>query len=237
MKHLCILIVYDNINEIKLCFESIYQDNIDFFIIENKSENTEKIKEYFLQKNLKGYILFEKNIAANAVNIFIRDFYELMHEYDYITLTDGDFYVYDSKSLFNELILNLNNKNVVISSADLYLQNNYNRNDRIVGIDYYIDMMKNRKVENGYNVKHTANNFVTLKKENLFLLKNLYYLDTNLINKVKEIEKIWVATKNNLVYHLTWDLYFDGNPYYEFKKKHIDKIWKIMEDSTYQKII
>lgn len=237
MKHLCILIVYNNTEHIKLCFESIYQDDIDFFIIENKSENTEKIKEYFLKKKLKGYILFDKNIAANAMNIFIKDYYNLMKEYDFITLTDGDLYVYDKTSLFNELRDNLNNENVIISSADLYLQNNYNREDRIIGIEFYINEMKKRKVENGCIFKHTANNFITLKKENLLLLKDIYYLDTNLKNKVNNTGKFWVASKNNLVYHLTWDLYFDGNPYYEFKKNNLTEIWKITEISTYQKLI
>jgi hypothetical protein len=28
----------------------------------------------------------------------------------------------------------------------------------------------------------------------------------------------------NKVYHLTWDLYYDGNPYFEFKKQVFDKI-------------
>jgi hypothetical protein len=45
-------------------------------------------------------------------------------------------------------------------------------------------------------------------------------------------------TTKNVAYHLTWDLYFDGNPYYENKKNNLVEIWaESNEDFKYNKIV
>ena len=56
----------------------------------------------------------------------------------------------------------------------------------------------------GPDIGHTANNLVTLKKENLFILKDIYYLDSNIKIKVQSLNKTWVRTSKNKAYHLTW---------------------------------
>jgi hypothetical protein len=236
MKQLCVVRVYNNVEHIKISFDSFYNENVDFFIVENCSKNSDEIEKYFLTKKLVGYIRFDKNIAANAFNIFLKDYYEFINDYDIITFTDGDLYVYNYNSLFEELINNLNNDNVIISSANLYRLNYYNLLNKEIGVDKYIEFMKNREVENGYIISNTANNFITLKRENIYLLKDINFIDSNIRNKIKEINKLWVSTKNNILYHLTWDLYVDGNEYYEFKKNN-KLIWRITEYSNYKKII
>lgn len=235
-KHLCVVIVYNNVEHIKMSFDSFYNENIDFFIIENISNNSDEIEKYFLTKKLVGYIRFNKNIAANAFNIFIKDYYDFINKYNIVTFTDGDLYVYNNNSLFEELIENLNAENVIISSANLYRKNYYHLKDKEIGIDKYINNMKNRNIKNGFNISNTANNFITLETKNIFLLKDIYYLDSNIRRKIEEINKLWVSTKNNIIYHLTWDLYEDGNEYYEFKKNN-KLIWRITESSNYIKII
>lgn len=237
MKHICIFLAFNNFEHIKLSFESMYLDNIDFFVIENPSENSEKIKEFFLTKKLKGYIQFEKNIAANAVNIFIRDFYSLLEQYDIITITDGDLYLADARDCFKEIIDNLNYPNVIISSANLFKENYYNLKNPIIGIDNYIKKYKDSQIESKPTYANTANNLITLKKENLSILKNIYYLDSNISRKVNSLNKKWASTTKNIVYHLTWDLYSQNTEYYKWKLKVFPYIWKIVEESKYIKII
>ena len=69
MKHICIFFIYNNLEHIIKSFESIQDPNVDYFIIENKSDNSSKIQEYFFTKNLKGYIQFEENISNNAMDV------------------------------------------------------------------------------------------------------------------------------------------------------------------------
>ena len=78
-KHICILICFNNLEHIKQCYESLYNKNIDFFIIENYSDNSEKIKEFFIDKNIIGYIQFEKNISHKAVSTFITDYENILN--------------------------------------------------------------------------------------------------------------------------------------------------------------
>lgn len=69
-KHICVLFCFNNIQHIKQCYESLYNDNIDYFVVENKSTNSQQIQEYFNKQNLKGYIQFEQNITYKAMEIF-----------------------------------------------------------------------------------------------------------------------------------------------------------------------
>ena len=92
-KHICIFFCYEQVDVIKTAFDSNYVEGIDFFVVENGSRNSKEIEQYFQTKNLKGYIQFEKNISGNAMNIFLKDYMDLLKGYDDITITDGDFFV------------------------------------------------------------------------------------------------------------------------------------------------
>ena len=87
-KHICILFCFNNVDHIITCYESLQIDNVDFFVIENKSENSDLISTYFKTKPLTGYLQFNSNISNNAVTIFLKDFRSLLEQYDYITITD-----------------------------------------------------------------------------------------------------------------------------------------------------
>ena len=119
MKHILVFFAFRNTEDIKTSFDSLYLDTIDYFVVENKSEFSDEIEKYFSTKRLKGYIQFEKNIASNAMTIFVRDFFKFLSEYDIITLTDGDLYFYDIKSTLDEIISNLDYPKALVSSAAL----------------------------------------------------------------------------------------------------------------------
>jgi hypothetical protein len=239
MSHICVFLAFQNIEIIKTSFDSIYKEDIDYFVIENPSENSNQIEKYFKTKKLKGYIQFEKNIAANAVNLFIKDYFKLLNSYDYITITDGDLYLYDCNTAFKEIIQNLLKPNTLISSLPLYKGNLYTlpQATRKIGIPYYCEFMKNHKVELGGICSYSANNLITFKRSTLPLIQDIYYLDTNIRKLVQSKKASWQVAQYSLAYHLTWDEYVDGNPYYEWKKKVISTIWEIKEDSNYKKIV
>ena len=231
MKHICVFFIYNNLEHIIKSFESIQCPNIDYFIIENKSDNSSKIQEYFFTKNLKGYIQFEENISNNAIEIFLKDYKELLLEYDYITITDGDIEIKDINSTFKELIKNLDLEGVGVSCVDLSLDN----------FPYHIPnstswLISNPIITDEYIISPTGVHLMTLKKENLELLYDIKFVDINLYHRFLSHNLKWVKTKLNKAYHLTWDLYTEDNPYYQFKVQNINHIWNHDKTSNYIKI-
>ena len=217
-KHICVLICFKNLEHIIKCYESFYNSDIDFFIIENYSNNSEKIKEYFIDKNIIGYLQFEDNISHKAVSTFITDYENLLNKYEYITFSDSDLTVENSKETFNEIIKNLNLENVMVSCVDLTMVNLPN----VPGSQSWIPSPLN--VTDEYIEGASGVHMMTIKQENFELIKNIKFLDSVLKNKVYRNKKKWVKTLKNKAYHLTWDLYFEGSDYYKFKLSNPD-IW------------
>jgi hypothetical protein len=224
-KHLIVFLAYQHLDIVKESFESISDADADIFVVENLSENSKQISEYFQEKNHKGYIQFHKNVANSSISIFMDKFWDLITKYEYVTITDGDLYVYDVKDMFAEIFDALKNKDVLISSAELWQGNHYLNHNRL-GFDDFLIESKNNKTPFGSIAGNTGNFFVTVRNENLHILKQRkLYLDSYLAEVVNENKGYWYKVNKNKVYHLTWDLYFDGNPYFEFKKQVYDKIW------------
>jgi penicillin-binding protein-related factor A (putative recombinase) len=241
MKHIIVVLAYEHLDIIKTSFDSLKTANADFFVVENGSVNSDVIKEYFLGEKLMGYIQFEKNARANALNIFVRDYYELLSQYDFVSITDGDLFFYDIKETLKEITSTFENPKCYVCGSSLYNGNNYlnKGSDRVVGIQPYIDHMKSKAgVKPKSTFGRTGGYLLTFTKKSLFLIKDIHFIDTNIFNKANANGGQCFRTTKNVAYHLTWDLYFDGNPYYEYKKKNIVEIWsKSDEDFKYNKII
>ena len=180
MKHICVFLAYQNFEHIKMSFESMYLDSIDYFIIENKSDKSNEIRNFFESKKLKGYIQFQKNIAANAVNIFIKDFYNLLMEYDVITITDGDLYVYNIQDafLFCETSFHIE-KVFVIGGEQLYnlcLQNNLIHSLQ----EIHLSILRKHYGCNRYiNLKYILQHFQYNMKDIVFTDEFIYIKFTN----------------------------------------------------------
>jgi hypothetical protein len=235
-KHLIVFLAYQHLDIVCKSFESIKDVDADIFIVENKSENSRAIADYFQDKNHFGYIQFHENIANSSITIFIADFWHLIEQYEYVTFTDGDLYVYDVKSMFDEIFDAFKNPQVAISSADLWQGNNYLKEQRL-GLESFINESNCNTELFGSIQGHTGNFFVTIKHEEIGILKkNKLYLDSFLAKSVNAMNKTWFKVNRNKVYHLTWDLYYNGNPYFEFKKQVFDKIWFKEHYSSYDVI-
>jgi len=243
-KHLIVFLAYQHPEIVHNSFESILKkDSADLFVIENPSDKTEIIKEYFSQyldnEWLKGYIVFDENVANSAINIFLKDYKELLSEYQYITITDGDLFVYNIEDTFLEIFEGLELPDVVVSTCDLWGGNDY-RNGNPLGVEQYVHesytIKHNSDKKRQCVVGHTGNFLLTVKNENLSIFDNIIYVDSYIAQEVSQRGKLWVHTTKNLAYHETWDLYRDGNPYFEYKKQVFDKIWFKEQFSNYKKI-
>ena len=243
--HICIFVAYLNFDIIKSSFDSIKNaENVDFFIIENASNNSDKIEQYFLDKNLIGYIRFNENIASNAVDVFIENYNHIIKQYKYITITDGDLYVYDIDDLFNEIKYNLQNDDISVCASQLYKGNSYVRKDKVIGVEKYESIMNSREmIQYGFIEKFTGCYFLTIKNEDIHLLNPFRKIDgwpsdcpitdSEIYHRVCKLNKMYTMTKKNLVYHLTWDLYYEGSEYYKFKIEN-PKIWTQIKYSEYK---
>lgn len=224
-KHLIVFVAYQHLDIISKSFESIKDVDADIFIVENQSENSKAIADYFEDKNLVGYIQFHENIANSCMSIFIAHYWELIQKYEYVTFTDGDLYVHDAKAMFEEIFDAFKNPEVIISSADLWQGNNYTNSVRL-DLDRFVNESKCNRALFGSIQGHTGNFFITIKQQDINLVRqNKIYLDSFLAESVNAMNRAWFKVNRNKVYHLTWDLYYDGNPYFEFKKEVFNKIW------------
>ena len=241
MKHIVVFLAFENLDIIRTSFDSLKTADADFFVVENHSENSHLIKEYFSNQKLVGYIQFNKNAGANALNVFVRDYYDLLSEYDFITYTDCDLFLDDIKETFKEIITTFKDPECYVCGVSLYHGNSYlnKGSNRVVGIQPYIDFMKSRSdIEPSPTFGKTGAHLLTFTNKTLFLIKNIHFIDTNIFNNAVKNGGKYFKTTKNVAYHLTWDLYFDNNPYYENKKNNLVKIWsKSDEDFKYNKII
>jgi hypothetical protein len=224
--HICVLFCFYNTHHIKQCYESLKNQDVDFFIVENKSENSEEIHKYFKEQNILGHIRFEDNITFRAIELFVKDYYNLLTQYNYITISDCDLKLTNSQDTFSEIIKNLNLDNVGISCVDLSLEN---FPSHIEGSKGWIPSIIGENDE--YIECATGIHLCTIKKENLYLFKQTF-IDSFILRLTYSNSLKWVKTKKNKAIHLTWDLYTQGNEYFEFKK-NTPNLWNHSLSSNY----
>ncbi len=75
--------------------------NAEIYFVENKSINSKEIEKIVRSnKNVKGYIQFKENFAANIWKITLEHFFNQI-DTEHVTLTDGD-YMYGCNSMLNQ---------------------------------------------------------------------------------------------------------------------------------------
>lgn len=216
-KILCVLNTFFNYDHIRECFDSIDTNEIDFFILENKSKYSDLIESYFKDKKVIGYIQSEENVTHGTVDYFIKNYKDLIEEYDYITITDGDLLVDDIRSLYSEIISILDEDRVMVCCVDLK-----NDNLPLHTIPESINWVpKSTTINNKYLNGFSGTHMLTLKKENLFLITSIdKFIDVTVQRNVMINNGVWAKTLINKAKHLTWDYYYNGNEYYEWKKNN-----------------
>jgi hypothetical protein len=233
-KHLIVFIAFKHFDIVKDSFESIsnYED-ADVFVVENNSENSIQFENYFKDKKQIGYIQFETNIANSAITIFIREFWDLIVQYEYVTITDGDLFIANINETFKEVIDAFKDPQIIVSSVDLWQGNSYLNEVRLSEKEYLEDSLLNER-EFGSIEGITGGFLITIQNKHLDAIRGYLFVDNYLANKVNEMQGRWFKTNKNIAYHLTWDLYYEGNEYFEWKKQIFDKIWFTEKQSNFK---
>ena len=218
-KKLIVITIFSEFDIIKKCLNSITKDknenDFDIFVVENPSKNSHLIEPLVKNLSVKKYIRFESNTWGKTLEFVTKEFKDFISDYDIITYTDGDLFFEDFNQTYNEILNNLEKKNVLVSSVDLKLDN---LPKNIKGSEGWV--LKG-VITNGYNLKCTGMHMVTFKKSSIDILLNGRVVDTVLCHKVKNNKKLWVSTIHNKATHLTWDLYSQKTDYYDYKKTKI----------------
>ena len=103
---------------IKSCLRSINLlegVNPQIYFVENKSKNSDKIKELILNtENIKGYIQYKENFAASVWKTTLEHFLPKINE-KLVTITDGD-YIFDVDAIDTQYALFEERDNVGVTS-------------------------------------------------------------------------------------------------------------------------
>lgn len=212
-KLLCVLNTFYNYKHIIECFDSLYTDKFDYFILENKSKYSDKIEEYFKTQNLVGYLQFEENITHGSVDVFLKEYKDLIKQYEYFTLTDGDLTVASVENTYNEVFGILDEPRVLVCCVDLLMDN--------LPLEHFPEAKHwiPRGINRGKYIEGaTGTHMLTLKNENLDILLDLpNIMDVFVRSAVSSRGGVWAKTIENKAKHLTWDYYYPGNEYLEWK--------------------
>jgi len=213
---LCVINSFYNYEHIAVFFDSIYVDYIDYVVLENYSKNSDQIKDYFKGKRIITHLRSEENVTHGTMDYFLENYKELIKEYEYLILTDADLLVEDIDSYIDEAKSVLDMEKVMVCGISLCLNN--------LPLDHHpesINWVPKGVVYNKYIISVTGTHMLLIKNKDLnvlFELKNI--IDSSLWEKVCEKDGLWVRTLKNKAKHLTWDYYYPGNEYYEYKRNN-----------------
>jgi len=213
---LCVINGFYNHEHIAVFFDSIYRDYIDYVFLENYSKNSDLISDYFKDKRIIAHLRSEENITHGTVDYFLENYKGLIEEYEYLILTDADLLVEDIDSYIDEAKSILDMEKVMVCGISLCLDN--------LPLEHHpeaIDWIHEGVIYDEYILSSTGTHMLLIKKENLnilFKLKNI--IDSFFWVEVNEKRGLWVRTLKNKAKHLTWDYYYPGNEYYEYKKNN-----------------
>jgi hypothetical protein len=247
-KHIVVFLAYEDFDIIKKSFESIENIDSDIFVIENKSKNSEQIEDYFVNKSLKGYIQFNDNTENSCIPLFNNAYGDLVKQYDYITYTDGDLYAYDANDMFEEIIDAFKYSGTMVSTSEIWI-GNYHLVEKDKSeikplhlrgtFEDYLEEVKNSNYEFGSKDSPigltTGHYFVTYKNADLeHIFKIPIYSDGSIYSTMMHLGRKWYKTTKNISYHMSWDSYYDGNPYYEWKKSMKKTLWREKKYSDFR---
>lgn len=233
----CVVLVYYNVDIIKESLDFLLKlgNELEFFVIENKSINTEKeIKPYLMNllktKQISMYVEFLDNISNNAVEEFFEMNIIDLHKSENIIITDGDIKGNSLDWLSEEKSI-LNKHSKVFACGVDFISDNLPLRQFEDAINWIV---KPINIYNDYLECPTGMHLLFMKTDELrkFLryMKNnkLKFKDSIILNYCYNVlGKKWAKTRNNKFIHLTWNVYSNlNNPYtkYKMSKSH-DEFW------------
>ena len=206
--------IFFNDDHVFQFFNSIERSYIDYVILENSSKNSGKIEDFFKNKKILNHFRSEENITHGTVDYFLKNYQELINSYNYLILTDGDILVYDIDSYLQEAKSILQRPEVYVCAITLDLEN--------LPRQYHPEspgwIPSGPVIDNTYVRAPTGTHMLVIKKQHFHILFQMdRMIDSEFHSKICENGGTWARTILNKGKHLTWDYYYPGNEYYEWK--------------------
>lgn len=237
-KLLILLNCFFNYELISRTLKSIKETNFycDIIFLENPSKYSDVINKLGIQYKIYKHYICDKNIEGNVFTLFIKNFKNIINNYDYIGLSEAD--VVLEKGSLNEAIqiLDMNDDNIGNISIDLDLDyEKYNE----LPLDTWI---LPPKIVKNYKVGPTGFQFIIFKRDFLYdfietldkkiIFSKVALSDTNyyslsdsnlqLFNEYKN--KLWIRTNKTKLDHIGWELYLkinENNEYVKVKNENL----------------
>lgn len=234
------ILVYQELNIIKKCIESIIGDErLEIYVIENKSKNSKEIRKYLLcqlrKGNIKACYFFRDNISNNAYDIILDQKKHIYRKSKYLIISDGDLKV-DSKGWLDEEISILKDNKVFACGVSLDMSNLPIKSFP-ESIDWIPPVIKET---NKYYISNTGIHLLMIRTnkfieaQNILKSKRLKFLDSNFHSIAESKNMYWTRTKMSTAKHLTWDLYKNKkHNYTRHKIKNQESIWNHDRVSKY----
>lgn len=237
-KLLILLNCFFNHELINRTLKSIKETNFycDIIFLENPSKYSDEINKLGVQYKIYKHYICDENIEGNIFTLFIKNFKNIINNYDYIGLSEADV-VLEKDSLDEAIqILDMNDNSIGNISIDLDL--NYEKYNELP-LNTWINPPK--IIEN-YKVGPTGYQFIIFKRDFLYdfietLDKKIifskvalgvekYYglSDSNLSLFNEYRKKLWIRTNKTKLDHIGWELYLkinENNEYVKFKNENI----------------
>lgn len=241
----CVVIIYNVFDFIKKTLEYLmqYEDVLDFYIIENRSNTTDSIiKPYILElikkQKVKKYFLFESNISNNAIETALNSKEIDLNSSEYVLLTDSDLLPENDEWLDEQISILRNNPEVFCCGVDLTLTN---LPVEIIpsSVNWY---PKSISIQEDYIEGVTGHHLILLRNNDLKAFLN-YQTKSNVKYRDSEIHKYcysilrrkWARTKIAKVRHLKWDIVTkELNHDYLKKKQRVKDRWNHDLHSGYE---
>lgn len=229
----CIVLVYDQTDIIakSLSFLIRHYKDLDIYVVENPSSNSDKISKLVSDVaktgNIKAHYRLEENITGNAYALIAEELREKIYKSKYVLITDGDVTCDNTEWLKEELMILDKHQDVWCCGISMDLSNlplqtfpdarSWIPNDISIQVDYYetitgIHLLLNRTKD--------FFEFLDWKTQ-----QGLNFVDGNMHKYCYDMKhKKWARTKQAQAYHLTWDLYADAR--HPYTKMKTDKSFK-----------
>lgn len=224
----CIVLVYYSTEVIKKSLDFITKasDKLDIIVLENRSENTEKLIKPYLSKLLECkkismYVEFLDNITNNALEEFFDTNIIDLNAYENIIITDGDVLGDSNEWISEEENILKNNPEVLVCGVDLKTDN--------LPLETFEEAPKwVPKIINSYDDYSECPTGMQLLMVRTKIMPGFFDYMERKEEKFKdsamfdyfydELNKKWGKTKINRVQHLTWTIYGDlDDPYTKYK--------------------
>jgi len=231
----CFVFIYHQIDFIKQTLDFLldYTEEIEIYIVENKSINTEKIIQPYISNlvnsgQVKKYFLFETNITNNAMEMVLESPEINLNNSEYVLLTDADLVPNNKDWLQEEISILRNNTEVFCCGINLDLSNlpvdvvpkavnwyppaKATYDDYIEGVTgHHFVLMRTGELKSFLDYMHKSH----LKYRDSEMHRYCYHV----------LNKKWARTKQTQARHLKWDVVkVSAHPYLQ-RKQLVKDIW------------